>query len=160
MNISKTPSLDRTKIIASENVTGTIFYEVTPELLEEYTDEDAVNLYVREALRSREFDAINMKKLFGSQIVNGNLYICVTDYNDIEVDGALVDPEDALEEYSIDQLQQYIEPATLKVLHDYVTEYEIDFGDLAQATIDLLEGGYSLRSVFSDYQDIIPGDEY
>ena len=160
MNISKRPSLDRTKIIASEDIAGTVFYKVTPELLNEYMDEPDLNLYVKQELIDRGFAAIDIKKLYGSAEIDGDLYICVTDYNDIEVDGNLVDPEEALEEYSVDQLQQYIQPATLDILHSNITEYEVDFEDLVDSTIGLLESGHSLRSVFSAYQDIIVGEDY
>ncbi len=109
---------------------GTTFYSASADDIIEAYGDVTLNVWVRKAFIERGLDAIDYdSNLFGSKVIDDVLYICVTDGQDIEVDGELVNPEEALEIYTPDELSKYIRPATKEVIRRYITEYEIIIPD-------------------------------
>lgn len=128
------------KIYSATAVTSkTKFYSASlDDVLKAYDNPDK-NCWVYASLKEYGWDCIDFdNNLFGSAVVDDILYICVTDGKDIRVMDSWVDPEYALEDYVIDVLQDYIIPATDKIITRYISSYEIfkpDFDKLAPSLI-------------------------
>lgn len=109
------------KIQAAETL-GTHFYRITIDQAK-----DALNNIISDwEFDNVGWDALNIDKNYpGSEIINGDLYVCSTDGQDIQVGDDMVDPEIALSFYTLDELENYIEDATEEICHRYITPYEI-----------------------------------
>jgi hypothetical protein len=127
---------------------GTTFYKVTLEQLKDAFSNDNImnNILILGAIDVQGFNALNLKALFGSVVVEDILYLCKTDGNEIEVDGKLINPEYAIEEYGIESIQSMIQDSTPEIILKDVTEYEIapDFDEVA---LYLLNSGHSFHSL-------------
>ena len=117
---------------------GTHFYSATYDQVKDVLDTHDTNLFVLYAFENDGWDAIDIRKLFGSSIIDDTLYICVTDGKDIYVQGKRVDPEAALSEFDVTELQDYIEPAN----------------DIESIAINMLEDGISLNRLIENYNDL------
>lgn len=136
------------KLIKSEknlhSELGTTFYTVTLEQLKEAFSND--NVLIQGALQVQGWDALNLKTLFGSEIVDDILYLCITDGNEIEVEGKLINPEYMIEEYGVKSIQSLLQDSTPEIILKEITEYEInpDFDDVA---LHLLNEGNSFHNL-------------
>lgn len=119
---------------------GTTYYMVDLDEAIDILDNDKSNCWVFISLRENGWDCLDMdNNLFGSAIIDDTLYICITDGSDVYVDGKAVDPEEALEEYDVEDLADYILPATDKIVERYISPYELktpDFNELAPLLIE------------------------
>lgn len=133
---------------------GTTFYSATvDDIIDAYGDV-TLNAWIRQAFVDRGLDAIDYDhNLYGSAIIDDVLYICVTDGYDIEVNGEEVDPEEALSEYTPEDLSDYIKPATAEIIRRNITEYELITPDFESWAIDLLRDGYSFSKLVTDYME-------
>lgn len=142
-------------ITAAIDDTGTTFYKVTvADLVNHYKESN--NIVTSAIIDMYEFDVFDLDRMYGSAIIDDTLYLCVTDNKDIIVDGEAVDPEHALEEYDIEDLEDYIEPATDEVLNRYASYYEFDPSkiDIDEVAAELLNGGHHLTQIIEDMTDI------
>ena len=133
---------------------GTHFYSATYDQVKDALNTYDTNLFVLYAFEKDGWDAIYMSKLFGSDIIDDILYICVTDGKDIYVQGESVDPEAALSEFDITELQDYIEPADDEIIRQHITSYEIRINDIELIAINMLEDGISLNRLIENYNDL------
>ncbi|MCM1222054.1 MAG: hypothetical protein NC548_47050 [Lachnospiraceae bacterium] len=133
---------------------GTTFYSASAEdIIDAYRDE-TLNVWVRKAFIEEGLDAIDFDhNLFGSKVIDDMLFICVTDGQDIEVNGELVNPEEALEIFTPDELLEYTRQASKNVIRRYITEYEIKIPDFDNWAVDLLNDGYDFSKLVKDYQE-------
>jgi hypothetical protein len=152
------------KIIgAKRRMTGTTFYEIEPDVFLAAildADDGDINIWHKYLAKTQGLESLDIDHMYGSRILkdadgDDALYFCETDGEDIEVDGKQVDPEDALDDYSLEALDDYLEgTAQGQVLHlindsDFKTpdfDKEIvdalesyDFVDLAEAYVELTE---------------------
>lgn len=138
------------KIIRSNMNTsrGTTYYRCSlSEIIDSLSDTDA-NPWIISELSNYGWDAIDFKhNLFGSRIIDGILYICETNGQDISVNGNNIDPETALNEYSLEDLSNYITKADDKIISSKITGYEIQFKDIDTTAIHLIESGISFQDV-------------
>ena len=101
----------------------TVFYRITlPDVLNALQDS---NIWLYCSFVYDGFNCLDIEHLYGSQIIDSTLYLCITDREDISVKGASTDPEDALDKYSIDDLASYIENGTPEIIRNYIDEYTI-----------------------------------
>lgn len=143
-----------TAAIKSAKNVGTTFYSVTADDIIEAYGDSTLNVWIRQAFVERGLDAIDYdNNLYGSKVIDDVLYICDTDGRDIEVNGNPTDPEDALDEYVVDELSEYIEPASAEIIRRYITEYELKDPDFEGWAIDLLRDGYDFSKLVTDYMD-------
>lgn len=119
---------------------GTTFYTITEDQLLKHYDK-AENLIVRNVVSDEGFKAFDLDSMYGSKIIDDTLYLCVTDGMEITVNGNEVDPEFALEDYSISDLSKYIKEGDDTIINRYVSEYELKDIDLNKVAIDILDGG-------------------
>ena len=123
---------------------GTIYYKTTVEEIIDTLKDQEANPWLIAAFQNDGYDAIDFKhNLYGSAVLDDGLYICVTDGHDIEVNGEEVDPEDALEDYSVDELSKYIQPATPDIIKRWITPDEIKKPWLDKWAPELLNSGHS-----------------
>lgn len=133
---------------------GTTYYTITKDALRKAFDGDRENVWLKAAIESDGFDAIDFdKNLFGSKVIGDTLYLCITDGRDIMVDGIAVDPEEALDDYAPEQLSDFVAHATDKLIHRYITPYEIYTPDFDELAGDLLKGGVSFSRLVDDYEE-------
>lgn len=115
-----------------------------------------MNLLMSQALIMNGWDSVDVDKLPGSMIIDNSLYLCVTDGYAIEVNGEKdVDPEAALSEFSLEDLDEYIEVASDKIISERLTPYEVDKFDIDEAAYQLLKDGYSLEELVSASEDYL-----
>ena len=134
-------------------IKGTTYYKITlDEAKSAYEDENSI---VFGALNLYGWEAINVYRyLIGSEIVDNVLYLCVTDGNEIESDGELLDPEEAMAAVGPDYLQSYIASATPEIIIKQLTPYDLsDDVDIDEVVLNLLEDGYSFYDIVKDAAD-------
>ncbi len=133
---------------------GTTFYAVTLEqIIDTYSKPDN-NVWIMQSFIESGWDAIDYdNNLFGSQIIDDVLYICVTDGRDIIIDDENVDPEEALELYDIDDLGEYIQPASDQVIKKYITEYELNMPDFDKWAPSMISSKYDFTKLVDDYME-------
>lgn len=142
----------RQKAIYGAESIGTIFYKITEEQLKDFYA-DNKNIVLRYLVEAYGFDAFKTADMWGSYLDRSEdvIYYCRTDGQDIEVDGELVNPEQAFEDFPINALEPYIQDGTDSEIKSYFTEYELaeDF-DLDEVALDLLNDGYSFSTILKD----------
>lgn len=145
------------KIYAAESDkrgSGTAFYSVTEDELKDYYSDEDTNVWMQALIKDKGFDAIDFdNNLFGSKIIDDVLYICVTDGRHITVDGKSIDPEEALDKYSVSELDGFISHGTDKLIHRYITEYEVYTPDFDKYAIELLRDHVPFDRLVSDYEE-------
>lgn len=130
--------------VKSATTSGTTFYEVELDQAIEILNKSKDNIFIVHELETRGWAAVDTENhLFGSAIIDDKLYICNTDCQDIMVNGDMVNPETALEDCHIDDLVEYIKPATDKIVNMYLTDYEVPIRDIDESAIELLSQGYN-----------------
>lgn len=133
---------------------GTTYYTITKDALRKAFDGDSENVWLKAAIESDGFGAIDLdKNLFGSKVIGDTLYLCITDGRDIMVDGIAVDPEEALDEYTPEQLSDFVAHATDKLIRRYITPYEIYEPDFDELAVNLLKDGVSFGRLVDDYEE-------
>ena len=130
---------------------GTTFYKMTRKQFEDAFEKE--NLWIQEIIkRSKDFDCL--VDMFGSEEIDGDYYICVTDGREIEVNGEMVDPETALQEYSLSDLSGYIKDATKKVILDSIGVPEnFKDPDVKKWVVDMLYDGIDFYRLAEDYME-------
>lgn len=119
---------------------GTTFYTITEsDLLKHYDESD--NPILRYVVSENGFNAFNIEDLYGSKLVNDTLYLCVTDGDDITVNGEDVYPEDALEDYDTSELAGYIKEGNDDIINRYLSTYELKPINLNDVAAELMKGG-------------------
>lgn len=103
---------------------GTKFYKVEyDDLLRAYKDE---NHFIYQFLKEEKMDAINIDQMYGSKIIGDTLYICQTDGQLVEINDEDAEPEDILDNYKIEDIQDLIyDLKDLKEIRSKVSEYEL-----------------------------------
>lgn len=157
MKIIKTSKYIRTD---TKSDVGTTYYEAklkdVQNALGDGVPSDDVNLWTSLYVDKYGFDAIDFDhNLFGSYIQGDKIYICITDGYDINVNGEDVDPETALDKYSIEELSAYVKPADDEIITKAINHYElkqpIPFDELAEDGIDI---GYSFTELVKSGMDV------
>ena len=139
-----------TPIMAAKHE-GTTFYQTTLDAVISALENDKANVWLRAAIAESGFDALNFETgLWGSQVINDDLFICDTDGQKLNIDGTLINPETALEEYHLEALSPFIQQATDDIILRYITEYEIKTPDFDNLAIELLNGGWSFSELAKD----------
>lgn len=140
---SKGSHLDRKAVTAASVSAGTTYYRITlKELTDAFSEQ---NLWLQKCIEERGFNAIDFDhSLYGSRFDIGEkdvMYLCVTDGYDIEVNGEMVDPEDALDYHNPapgGDLYQYVKPSTPEIILKNISEYEFKDPDFTQWAVSLL----------------------
>ena len=129
----------------------TTFYKTDIEHVQHVLSENDVNVWLQKSIEVEKFDAIDFKNnLFGSNVIDGELYLCVSNETEITVNDEKVDPEDALDTFSLSELSKYIKPATDDIILSYITTYEIYQPDFDKYSEELLSEGVSFERMFND----------
>lgn len=135
---------------------GTAFYAVTEDLLKQFYN-DSENPIMQHLVNTYGFDAFDIDTLYGSEIIDGVLYVCDTNGSYIDVNGEEVDPESALESFTLDELSDYIIDADESIIKRYLTEHELAGFDLDDVAYDMIHNGYAFSEVakWADKMDLL-----
>ena len=138
------------RVLAAEVPTiGTTYYRLTEDDVIEGLEQKECNIFAKSVFDSVGWDCLNFQKnLFGSKLIDNVLYVCVTDGKKINIDDYEVDPEKALNDFEIEELEDYIEDGTPETVRRFITTHEMNKFDVEQVSINLLEEGYTLKQVF------------
>lgn len=159
MKMKRYKSTKLQSVTAASNV-GTTYYRATLGTVVQTLARNDANLFLLYLIEEYGFDALDFKKhMFGSAVVEENnedvIYICVTDGYEIEVDGEMVDPEEALENYAPIYLENHIQDANDDVIMRNITPYELaDFDESSVARGILRTYDVSFKKVVSDFEEI------
>ena len=159
MKMNRTKSTKLQPVNAASNI-GTTYYRATLDNVIQTLARNDANLFLLYLIEEYGFYALDFKKhMFGSAFVEENnedvIYICVTDGYEIEVDGEMVDPEEALENYAPIYLENHIQDANDDIIMRNITPYElVDFDEDQVAKGILRTYEVSFKKVASDLQDI------
>lgn len=151
------------KITAATEDMPTVFYKVEEDqMINAFKNSRDTNVFLIYMIESHGFECLDLSKMFGSGIADdGNLYICKTDGQLINVNGKEVDPEDALKDCTIEELPAYIQDADDETILWYITPDEIivdkDIDDVAK---EMLEEGYHFDELVADCREIWPDNFY
>ena len=134
----------------------TVFYKTNVDEIIEVLKDNDENVWLIAAFENDGLDAIDFKhNMWGSYVDGSELYICVTDGHEIEVDGKMVDPEFALEDYGVEAVSPYIEDATPDIILERIGVDEINPPYFDGWAADLLEGGHSFVELMEAADDFI-----
>ena len=135
---------------------GTTFYHVTLDDAINYLSTKETNLILSYMISTYGWDSLDFSKgLFGSGLVNNDLYICQTDGYDIDVNGESVDPESAFDEYGPENLESYIEEATPQIIKRMITPYElIEDIDMNEVAVGIISSGHDFSELLKSLEDI------
>ena len=130
---------------------GTVFYQITEDELQSYY-ENTKNIVLRYLVNELGFEAFELNNMWGSYLdpSTNTMYYCSTDGYPITIDGNEVEAEDAIEEYGIDAISDYIKEGTDAEIHRFFTEYELAPPDLDDVVYSLLGTGYSFVQILED----------
>lgn len=138
MNIKKNQK------ITGATETGTTFIMITLDQFLDAMDDESVNIWIRAYVADKGFGVIDfVRNLYGSAVIDDVLYLCKTDLQDIVVNGELVDPESALDNYSIYDLSPYIDvdgSLSPEEIRKEITYYEmnpINWDDYADDIVNM-----------------------
>lgn len=143
---------------AKQNPTQVIFYKITADALREAYSDDKSNLFIQHMIEKEGMSCIDLKQLYGSDIIDDVLYLCVDRGYDIVINGEEVNPEEALDKYTVEELSAYIQEADEETIQWYINEAVITFDDPDDIAIELLEAGHSFREVADNFFEIWPED--
>lgn len=137
-------------ITAAESI-GTIIYRITGKQLTDYYADDP-NVVMRTIVDELGFDAFDTDNMWGSYYDAGEdtFYYCRTDGQPITVNGEEIEPEYALEEYSPEELSEYIQDATDTEIKNYFSTYELANIDLNDIAYTIITDGYPFTSMIED----------
>lgn len=147
MKINKKLSGDEGLTTEYDGFGGTTFYKITEDQLKKFYEDDK-NIALRYIVESKGFDAFNTDEMYGSYYSPSEdaFYYCETDGHYISVNGNdEVDPESAMEDYSIEDLYEYIEDGTDDEIRKYFSEYELADIDADDVGTSLVEDGYTFK---------------
>ena len=134
---------------------GTIYYRVTEDALKDVLDKSD-NFIFRYLVNTKGLNCFDLEdNLLGSMIIDNDLYICQTDGKDISVADTEVDPYDALDMYSIEELSDYIVDADEDIIKSKLTEYELQPIDVNKVCSDMIRNhGYNFIATVVSAKDM------
>lgn len=131
-----------TSITAATSI-GTTYYTASLDDVISAMRSQGGNIWIYASFKKLGWDAIDFAhNLYGSQVIDNVLYLCITDGHDIDVNGESVNPEEALEDYDVSELSAYIQPADADIIRKYITQYEIKTPDFNNWADDLISDYY------------------
>lgn len=146
-------NIKRKNILGADDKKSPVFRMITPDAFIDAFIESSNNVWLAAYVKDKVFDVLDLERnLFGSKIIDGILYYCEKNMDKIEVDGKTIDAEDALDEYSIEDLSLYIDvenpmsPEDILSTFNYYEMYPIDWDEYAE---DLIKDN-SFYKVVSD----------
>lgn len=153
-DIAESTRIPHRYIQGAESI-GTTFYSADLKTVQEVLKSNHLNLFAQYSIDEYGWDAIDFKhNLFGSEVIDDILYICVTDGQDINIEGKSVDPESALTEYDVSSCEDYIQEATDDIILKHITVYEVIVDDIDTAALELLKQGESFEDLMEAAQEL------
>ena len=136
---------------------STVFYPIELDYLIDLLNKRNKNPMLIWMLETMGFDALNLEQLYGSAVVDDVLYLCRTTGDEILIDGKMVDPETAIEEYDIDGIAPYIADPDDNYIARAISPDEAVQPDLEDAAIALLQQPYkmTLKEIVDAAKDFV-----
>lgn len=153
-------SPEMVNISAAENE-GTSIYVISAEYIKNFLTEQANNsnsseyLFISAAYEIYGLRIFNQDVFYGSLFEGDTVYLLDTDGKDVYISNEDYDPEELLEKFDIEDLQNFIRDVDNDVMKRYFTEYEVDWSkiDIEDVAISLLNEGKSLQDVVQSAQE-------
>lgn len=141
-------------ITAAQSIGTTFYYTTLSDVIQTLKDKSQNEILIF-LLETRGWYALDFEhNLFGSYVDGDDLYLCVTDGAEIEIDGVEVYPEDAIEEFGVDAIKPWLESATDDVITFRITEYELRSFDIDDVALNMLNEGYHFVDIADAAEDM------
>ena len=140
-------------------VKGTIFWKFDLDETIRELEQLEGNIILIQRLRDVGWNALDDPErayACGTITDDDELIICESDFEPIVIDGETVEPEEALELYSVDELEEagLVQEASAVQVDKYITPYEMSVNfNLGDVAIELLSGDYSFQEVIDAAYD-------
>lgn len=133
---------------------GTRFYAVSEDQLKDAFRTESNNI-IRYIINRDGVNAFDLDRaLFGSAVFDDVLYICDTDGKQILVNGKEIDPEDALDTYGVEELEDYIEDADDKIIKRKLTFYELKHMNLDNLAKEMIENNFGFTELVRNAEEL------
>lgn len=131
--------------------TGTTFYRIELDDVIDYFSERSQNVWLYKSFSELGWKALDFGgHLYGSFIEDGALYICVTDGTKVRYNDKFYDPYKLPRNVKSNGLQKYIALGNDKIIHRYITPYELVTPKFEQWSDELLAEGYTEKKLLKD----------
>lgn len=140
-------------------VEGTVFYRFDLEETIRELEQLEGNLILIQRLRDVGWDALDdPERAYACGMItrDDELIICESDFEPIIIDGQQVEPEEALESFTISELEDagLVKDATAAQINKYITVYEMSTNfDLDRVALELLQDDYTFQEIVSAAED-------
>jgi len=131
---------------------GTTIYPITVEQLRSAFEGE--NIWLDKSLQERGIDAIDTSTLFGSQVFGQELYLCITDGYEVQIDGQEYDPEAILEDYgpSSPKVREFLQEPTPEIIRRHITSDEFHEPWFNEWAPSLLRDGHKFLDILYSAQ--------
>lgn len=139
------------------NSAGTVFYRIPEETLKQYYKDDR-NIVMRYLTATEGFNAFNTDILImdggGFDDADGSFILCLSDGEPITIDGEEVEPYEALEEYGVEGIQDYIQDGGDEQIRRYFSTYDLAPIDVDDVADGLFHDGWTFTQILDDLEAI------
>lgn len=142
-------------IIQTADTGGTVWYRITKDqIIENSLWGD--NVWIKSRLDQYPlYAALNLDSLEGSFATEDELYLMVSDYKSIIINGEEIEPEEVANIYDLEDIEEYINDNPTNQVMRSITDSDISWSgiDINEFAKDLLDE-YSLEIIARDADDI------
>lgn len=133
---------------------GTRFFKIPIDVLKKAAEDE--NILLKTLIDEEGWGAINIDGMYGSKVIGDTLYYCETDGEPIQVNGQEVDPEEALEEFQVDDLSDFIYDPSEDEIKKMISEYDIMPFDIDAIAEELITSHkatfYELYQAYKEFE--------
>lgn len=130
---------------------GTTFYQVSLDDVLEHFSKPSENVWMYKSFLELGWKCLDFHKhLYNSFFYEEDLYICVTDGSKVMYDGKFMNVEDLPMEIDIDLLGDYVSAGNDKIIHRYITPYELKTPKFTEWSKELEAEGYKKEKLRKD----------
>lgn len=130
---------------------GTTFYRVTLESVIDHFADKSENVWMYKLFSDLGWGALDFGgNLSGSFIKDDDLFICVTDGTRVRYKNKFVDPYKLPRNVDIAELNKYVSTGNDKIIHRYITPYEVITPNFSEWSDELLAEGYKEKKLLQD----------
>lgn len=138
---------------------GTIFWRFDLDETTRELEQLDGNLILIQRLYDVGWNALDdVERAYAAAIITDDdeLIICESNFEPILIDGELVEPEEALQQYDVRDLEEagYVRDATASAVQKFITPYEMSTRfDLGEVVKELIDEDYSFQEIVDDAKD-------
>ena len=134
--------------------TGTTFYRLTLDDVISHFSQKSENVWLYKLCSELGWKALDFGgHLYGSFIKDGDLFICVTDGTKIRYNDKFYDPYKLPRNAKVNGLEKYVSLGNDKIIHRYITPYEVVTPEFEKWSDELIAEGYTEKKLLRDAEE-------